>query len=67
MDEEFVVAFKPVDLDHFDRGVADVEAGAEDTLVGDGEIVGEFRAEDNQLVKAGAAVDRDRRVDVVLH
>ncbi|OWK21143.1 hypothetical protein AJ88_20805 [Mesorhizobium amorphae CCBAU 01583] len=67
LNEEFVVAFKSVNLDHFDRGVANIEAGTEDALFGDGEIVGELRPQYNQLVKAGAAVDRDRRVDVVLH
>ena len=31
-DEELVVALEPVDLDHFDGRVADVEAGTEDRL-----------------------------------
>ena len=65
-DEELVVAFEPVDLDDLDLGVAHVEAGAEDALVGDHEVVGELGAQHDQLVDAGAAVDRDRRVDVVL-
>ena len=66
LDEELVVALETVDLDHLDVRIADVEAGAEDALAGDREVVGELGAEDDELVKAGAAVDRDRRVDVVL-
>ncbi len=65
LDHEVVVAFQAVDFDHFDVGVGDVEAGAEDALVGDDEVVGELGAEHQHLVEAGAAVDRDRRVDVV--
>ena len=47
------------------RSVTD-EAGAEDRLRGDDDVVGELGAEDDDLVEAVAAVDRDRRVDVVL-
>ena len=65
LDEELVVALEAVDLDDLDRGVADVEPGAEDALGGDHEVVGELGAEHDELVEAGAAVDRDRRVDVV--
>ena len=64
-DEELVVALEAVDLDHLDVVVADVEAGAEDPLDADDDVVGELGAEDDELVEAGAAVDRDGRVDVV--
>src|SRR5262249_35021004 len=65
--EELVVALQAVDLDHLDVVVADVDPAAEDALLGDDEVVGELGAEYDHLVEAAAAVDRDRRVDVVLH
>ena len=64
-DEELVVALEPVHLDDLDVVVADVEAGAEDALDADHDVVRELGAEDDELVEAGAAVDRDGRVDVV--
>ena len=67
LDEELVVALQAVDLDDLDVVVADVQAGAEDALGGDHDVVGELGAQHDQLVEAGAAVDRDRRVDVVRH
>ena len=67
LDEELVIAFEAIDLDHFDRGVAHVQAGAEDALFGDRDVIGELCRQHHQLVEAGAAIDRDRRVDVVLH
>ena len=66
LDEELVVAFQAVHLHHFDGGVLDVQAGAEDALVRDGEVVRELGAQDDQLVEAGAAVHVDGGVDVVL-
>ena len=49
-----------VDLDHFDRRVAHIEAGAENAAFGDCKVVGKFRAEDNELVEARAAIDKAR-------
>src|SRR5262249_53664140 len=61
-----VVAFERIDLQHLDVLVGDGQPGAKDAVVGDDDVVGEFGAEDDQLVEAAAAVYRDRRVDVVL-
>ena len=58
--------FQAVDLDDLDVVVADVRPAAEDPVPGDDEVVRELGAEDHDLVEAGAAVDRDRGVDVVL-
>ena len=66
LDREVVVALEAVDLEHLDVAVGDVDAGAEHALVGDDEAVGELGAEHQHLVEARAAVDRDRRIDVVL-
>ena len=65
-DGEVVVALQAVDFDRLDVLVADVQPGAEHALVGDHEVVGELGADDDHLVEAGAAVEIDRRVDVVL-
>ena len=64
-DEELVVALEAVDLDDLDVLVAHVQAGAEDALDRDDDVVGELGAEDHDLVEARAAVDGDRGVDVV--
>ena len=64
---ELVVAFEAIDLDHLDRAVAHVQPGAVDRLVGDRDVVGEFGGENHELVESGAALDRDRRVDVVAY
>ena len=66
LDEELVVALEPVDLDDLDRGVAHVDARAEDAAAVIDDVVGELGAEHDHLVEAGTAVDRDRGVDVVL-
>ena len=60
-----VIAFEGVDLEHLDVLVGHRQAGTEDALVGDDDVVGEFGAKDHQLVEAVAPIDRDRRVDVV--
>ena len=65
LDEERVVALEAVDLDDLDVRVADVDARAEDAGGGDDDVVGELGAEHDDLVEAGAAVERDRGVDVV--
>ena len=65
-DVERVVALEAVDLEQLDVRVGHREAGAVDRLRRDDEVVGELGAEDDDLVDAGAAVDRDGRVDVVL-
>ena len=54
-----------VHLDDLDGRVPDVQAGAEDAILGDGDVVGELGAEDDELVEPGAAVHRHRGVDVV--
>ena len=51
-DEELVVALQAIDLDHLDVVVADVDAGAEDAVLGDDDVVGELGAEDDDLVEA---------------
>src|SRR5262249_11805659 len=61
-----VVAFQGVDLQHLDVRVSDGQAGAEDPLGGDDDVVGDLGAQDDELVEAGAAVHRDGRVDIVL-
>src|SRR5207247_7916519 len=66
-DVDRVVAFEGIDLEYLDVRVSDGQAGAVDGLVGDDDVVGELGAEDDDLVEAGAAVDRDGGVDVVLH
>ena len=66
-DVDRVVALEGVDLEHLDVRVRDLEAGAEDALRRDDDVVGELGAEHDDLVEAVAAVDRDGRVDVVLH
>ena len=43
-----------------------MQAGALDPVLGDHEVVVGLGADDHQRVVPGAAVDRDRRVDVVL-
>ena len=65
LDVERVVALEAVDLDHLHVAVADVDARAEDAGGGDDDLVGELGAEHDDLVEAGAAVERDRGVDVV--
>jgi hypothetical protein len=65
-DIEGIVALEAVDLQHLDVLVADREPGAVDGGVRDDNVVGELGAEHHHLVEATAAVDRDRRIDVVL-
>ena len=62
-DEEAVVAFERVDDELLDAGVGDEQAGAEDAVVGDHEVVAELGADHGQRVEAVAAVDAHRRVD----
>ena len=57
-DEEAVVALQRVDDELLDADVGDVQAGAEDALVGDHEVVAELGADDRQRVEAVAALDR---------
>ena len=64
-DEEAVVALESIDNELFKAAVSDEQARTEDTLVGDHEVVAEFRADDDDRVRAVAAVDADRRVDRV--
>ena len=61
-----VVALERVDLEDLDVGVGDRQARAVDRRTGNDDVVGELGAEDDDLVETVAAVDRDRRVDVVL-
>ena len=63
---EGVVALQAVDLDRLDVGEADRQAGAEDAVARHHEGVGELGAERDDLIEAGAAIDVERRVDVVL-
>ena len=65
LDAEVVVALQAVHLQHLDGGVGDVQAGAEHALVGDDDVVAKLGAEHQHLVEAIAAVDGDRRIDVV--
>ena len=57
-DVEAVVALERVDDDLLDAVVRDEQAGAEDALVGDHEVVAELGADDGQRVEAVAALDR---------
>ncbi len=66
LDVEVVVALLAVDDDLLDTDIRDVEAGAEDALVGDHEVVAELGAEHDQRVEAVAAVDPHGRVDGVV-
>ncbi len=64
-DVDRVIALEGVDLEHLDAHVRDPQADAIDRLRGDDDVVGVLGAQDDQLVEAGAAVDRDGRVHVV--
>ena len=50
----------PSAIELLDVDVADIEAGAEDAVVGDDEVVAELGADDADGVEAVAAVDADR-------
>jgi len=65
-DVEVVVALEAVDFQNLDVVEADIHAPAENAVLGDDEVVGELGAQHHHLVEAGAAVDRDRGIDVVL-
>ena len=67
LDKEMVVAFEAVNVERLHVVVAHAQAGAENRLVGDDEVVTELGSDDHHLVEAGAAVEIDRRVDVVEH
>ena len=60
-----VVAFQRVDLQNLDILIRHRQPGTEDALVGHHDVVGEFGAQDHQLVEAVAAIDRNGRIDVV--
>ena len=63
---EGVVTFQAVDLDRFfDAVEPDVQPGAEDAVLGDDEDIVALGADGHHGVEAEAAVDADRRVDVV--
>ena len=63
---EMVVAFEAVDLEFFGIAQFHVQACALHALVGDDEGVGRLGAQHHHGIGAGAAVDADRRADVVL-
>ena len=63
---EGVVALQAVDLDRLDVGEADRHAGAEDAVTGHDEGIGELGAQRDDRVEAGAAVDIERCIDIVL-
>ena len=65
-DVDRVVALERVDLEHLDPRVGDPDADAVDRARRDDDVVGVLGAEDDELVEARAAVDRDGRVHVVL-
>ena len=65
-DVDRVVALEGVDLEHLDVRVRHLDADSVDRLRGDDDVIGVLGAEDDELVEAVAAVDRDRCVHVVL-
>ena len=66
-DKECVVAFETVDFDRlFDAVDTDIQPGAEHAVFRDHEIIIGFRADHSDRIKACAAIDAERRVDVVV-
>ena len=63
---EGVVAFEAVDIECFGIADPDRQPGAVDAVPGDDEGVGKLCAQHHHPVEAGAAVDVDGSVDVVL-
>src|SRR4051794_8951561 len=63
---EFVVSLGPIRDQLFDVAVAYRQSAAEDAVLGDDELVGEFGADDAQRVIAVATVHIDGSVDDVL-
>ncbi len=64
--KEAVVTFRAVDAQGFDIDEVDIETGAEDTVLGNDEIIAEFRTDDDQRIETVAAVDVDGSVHRVL-
>ena len=65
-DEQGVVALQAVDLQGLHPRVGGVEAGPEHAGVGDHEVVAQLGTQDRDRVGAVAAVDGNRRVQVIL-
>ena len=65
--KEFVVALQAIDLNHFNRRVAHIEASAENTVFGNDNIVSELSTENDHLIKACAAFNRNGCIDIVAY